>query len=708
MSENETPPARLDGGATVPVDLRAYWYLLLDHRKWVVAATLLCGAAAAAYLIVTPRSYGVQCVVQVEQANTKLVNIQELNPEEFKTAEALKTVEQALTSSSVLLSVARANKLFDDPDFVDKDKDGARLTEEQMVKILGSVIKAKLRRGTRLVDISVDDIKADRAVLLAKSVVEEYIAAGALQKSNVAGGTKAYLGKEADALKEKLQKAEMALQDYREKHDAVSLEEKQDTINAKLTQLNTAVTEAENTRIKLESAMKAVRESKSKKVSDLIEIPEVAKLDEIAGLKKDIKDREAELADLRERYLELHPKMIAARSALKKVQDNLMIAATRAVSVIEKSYRGAAEDETNLRKALREQEKTALELSKISVPYAALQREVEADTTLFQTVLSRMKETQIDQGIQNANIRIIEAPVRPTKPNKPKRTRILAAALAAGFLLGVGIVIALDMLDSSFRSVDQAENMLNLPALAAVPRADKKRSEHRLELIAAPASATSEAFRGFRTSIALVGNHGSINVCLFTSAAAGEGKSYCAANYAVSLAQQGLKTLLIDADLRRPGLTEIFPETADAPGVTGFLRGDAGLEMSCLDSSVKNLSVMPAGREKAAYPAELLSSGRFKDLVKQAAEKFERVVIDTAPVNAVSDTLLIASQTSVVCLVVRAGRTPRRVVMRACHSLARANATPTGFILNHLRTGSGANYNYYSEGNYSSAGVYGT
>ncbi len=705
MNEKKTFFLQSPDGGLVP-DLAAYWYLLLDRWKWLAAATILSGAAAITYIAVTPRTYTVQCVVQVEQANTKLVNIQEFNPEEYKTTEALRTVEQALTSSSVLLSVARANNLFDDPDFVGKD--GARLTEAQMVKILGGAITVKLRRGTRLVDIVVDDINPARAVLLADSLVQEYVSAGAQQRSALAGGAKDYLGKQAAELKEKLQKAEMALQDYREKHDAVSLEVKQDTVNAKLTQLNTAVTEAENTRIKLESAMKAVRDSKIRKGTDLIEIPEVARLDEIAGLKKDIKDREAEIANLRQRYLELHPKMISAQSALKKVQDNLVTSAMRAMSVIEKSYRAAAEDETNLRKALREQEKVALELSKVSVPYSALQREVEADSTLFQTVLSRMKETQIDQGVQSANIRVIESPVPPTRPSKPRRLRILASALAAGFIIAAGIAIVLDLLDSSFRAVDQTERMLDLPAFGSVPRADKKRSEHRLELIAEPASATAEAFRGFRTSIALLGNHGPVNVVLFTSAAAGEGKSYCAANYAVSLAQQGLRTLLIDADLRRPGLTAIFPETADVPGVSGFLRGDAGMEQCWLASSVKDLCVMPAGRDKAPNPAELLSSGRFKDLIKLAAESFDRVVVDTAPVNAVSDTLLIASQAAVVCLVVRAGRTPRRVVMRARHNLARANATPDGFILNDLPSGRGANYNYYSEGSYSSAGVYGT
>lgn len=705
MKENE-PTFQLPPSGGLAPDLAAYWYLLLDRWKWLAISTIVCGAVAIGYIAVTPRTYTAQCVVQIEQANTKLVDIQEFNPEEFKTAEALRTVEQALTSSSVLLSVARTNNLFDDPDFIGKD--GTRLNDGQMAKVLAAAIEVKLRRGTRLVDIVVNDIRPDRAVRLADSLVTEYVAAGAQQKSTIAGGAKDYLGKQAEELKVKLQKAEMALQEYREKNDAVSLVAKQDTVNAKLIQLNTAVTEAENNRIKLESAMKAVRDSKIKKGSELLEIPEVAKLDEIAGLKKDIKDREAEIANLRERYLELHPKMIAAQSGLKKVQENLVTSAMRAMSVIEKSYRAAAEDENNLRKALREQEKVALELSKVSVPYAALQREVDADTTLFQTVLSRMKETQIDQGIQSANIRVIESPVLPNKPSKPRRARILAAGLAAGFIIAAGIIIALDLLDSSFRSVDQTERMLDLPAFGSIPRANKKRSEHRLELIAEPASVTAESFRGFRTSIALLGNHGPINVVLFTSAAAGEGKSYCAANYAVALAQQGLKTLLIDADLRRPGLTSIFPETADALGVAGFLRGETEMIHCWLASSVKDLYVMPAGRDKAPNPAELLSSGRFKDLIREAAQGFDRVVIDTAPVNAVSDTLLIASQAPVVCLVVRAGRTPRRVVLRARHTLARANATPAGFILNDLPTGRGANYNYYAEGNYSSAGVYGT
>ena len=708
MSENESSPPKTEiglGGAALTPDFYAYWYLLRDRWKLIASCVLVGGALAAAYILNTPRTYTAQSVVQVEQQKRNVANIREISPEDFKSTEALKTVEQALTSSSVLLAVARANHLFEDPDFVGKDQ--RQLAEPQMVSILSSAITAKLRRGTRLVDVVVDDIDPERAVRLAKSVVVEYVAAGSKMESMVSGGASEYLAKQADDLRTKLQKAEMALQEYRSKYNAVSLEAKQDTINARLAQLNKAVTDAEGTRIKFESAVKAIKEGKTKKGSELLEIAAVAGLDEIINIKKDIKNKETEIANLKQRYLELHPKMIAAQGEIKKLNDNLQAAAVKAATVIEKSYRAAVEDEQTLKKSLQEQEKAALELSRISVPYSALQREVDANNTLFNTVLARMKETQLDEGIQNANIRVIQEPVRPYKPTKPRRFRILAAALVGGFVIGVGIVIGLDLVDSSFRSVDQAENMLGVPVLGAVPSADKTKGQHRLELIEAPATLTAEAVRGFRTAVALLANHGPINVVLFTSATAGEGKSYCAANYAVALAQQGLKTLLIDADLRRPGLNAIFPEAADSPGVAGFLRGEDSLEAACRPSTVPVLSLMPAGKDKAPNPAELLSSGRFKDLIEQAAGKFERVVIDTAPVNAVSDTLLFASLAPVICLVVRAGRTPRRAVLRAVQVLARANAKPAGVVLNRLRTGRGANYDYYSEGSYASTGVYG-
>lgn len=346
-----------------------------------------------------------------------------------------------------------------------------------------------------------------------------------------------------------------------------------------------------------------------------------------------------------------------------------------------------------------------LELSRVAIPYGALQREATADRALFESVLTRVKETKVTEEIEKSNIRIISEPVPSKWPSKPRRLRTLAAAIAAGIVLGFVALVLIHAFDTSLRSVDQAEKTLDLPSLAAVPEAKGKVRHSPLVLVDHPAGREAESFRCLRTSLSLRPG-GAPRSILFTSAVPAEGKSYCSANYAVSLAQQGLTTLLIDADLRRPGLGNLFPKLKDAAGLSEVLSDKSKFHEACHETGVFKLSLMPAGA-KIGTPAELLSSAAFRELLETALSKYDRVVLDTAPINAVSDTLLLGKAVDAVAFVVRSRKTPARALNRALHLLEKAEALPAGFILNRLPSRL-ANYYYYDEGSYSSAGVYGT
>jgi len=276
-----------------------------------------------------------------------------------------------------------------------------------------------------------------------------------------------------------------------------------------------------------------------------------------------------------------------------------------------------------------------------------------------------------------------------------------------GLLAGVLICFGLNLVDSSFKTVDQAEMQLELPTVAAVPKGKEGNTyEGGFVVINEPHGAIAESFRTLRTSLSLLGKEAERRVFLFTSAVPGEGKSFCATNYAISLAHQGLKTLLIDADLRLPTLGRIFFNNAFHPGASEVLTGNVPLAEGCQPTEIEGLDVMTAGH-RAPNPAELLAGASVGDLVRDARLKYDRVVIDSAPVNAVSDSLLLLKYVQTVCLVIHAGKTPRRAVMRAVQRLTESGSRPVGFIMNRMPQHSGADYYYhYSAGEYGK-GVYG-
>jgi capsular exopolysaccharide synthesis family protein len=371
---------------------------------------------------------------------------------------------------------------------------------------------------------------------------------------------------------------------------------------------------------------------------------------------------------------------------------------------------------------------------------------------MYEAVVLRMKETSVSSGIEQAPYTLVEEPMVPTRPSRPKVMRSLLLAFLLSGMLACAALIAYDVMDSSLRSIDEAEDTLGLPSLAGVPdhrpsgmarikgvvAREKEALPHRLEAarriserrrggeqvsaadwqglvktprvngdgkpaypiatIDDPASALAEAYRTLRANISMLGPVDTRRVLLFVSAVPEEGKTYTSLNTATALAQQGHSTLLVDVDLRRPSLHKALDWPEDHPrGLTDIFSGNATLAEAVKPTRIENLFFLPAGT-RAPNPAELLSTADLGALVRELGARYDRVVFDSAPVNAVSDTLVLAPHVDQTILVVRSGKTPRRVVLRAVSLLRKAGARLAGFVLNRLPTGRTAGYYYYYYG----------
>jgi capsular exopolysaccharide synthesis family protein len=364
-----------------------------------------------------------------------------------------------------------------------------------------------------------------------------------------------------------------------------------------------------------------------------------------------------------------------------------------------------------------------------------LARQAETDRALYESVLRQIKDTNLAKDVKANAVSVIEHSPLPNSPVSPRPAKTILLGLLGGLAVGLALVFGIDALDRSIKTVDQAESTLGLPVFAAVPDTDegpvsrlKRRkkavgtSNYRV-VVQTPQSPAAEAFRNLRAALSLLGPEAERKVSLFTSAVPNEGKSFTSANYSLALAQQGYRVLLIDGDLRRPNMHKIFrfpnarnnSEEDNAPGVTDCLVGEADIasaarqipagEIQLVDEGIEvtenilaatggQLFVLTGGR-RAPNPAEILAGPFFGQLIAKAATLFDRVVIDSAPILAVSDTLLIMPYVQTVCIVVRAAKTPRTAVHRAITLLAKSGIRPAGLVLNRLRRGRGVGYYYY-------------
>ncbi len=491
------------------------------------------------------------------------------------------------------------------------------------------------------------------------------------------------------------------------------------------------MTSAKTDRVRLESELRQI-EQVGDNIDALLAIPSIANAPVVTDRRKDAAQLESAVASLAQPYKSKHPKMMTARAALSEAQDALKRAVLAQPAVLRNVLQQARAAETSLGSAASDQEKAAFALNKAAIGYQELARQAETDRALYESVLRQIKETNLTKDVKTTAVSIAEHATMPYQPASPQPMKAVMLGLLGGLAAGLAFVYGADVLDRSLKTVDQTESFLGLPVLAAVPErttAKKDKTEEgpsdratTYRLVAeAPEGPVAESFRNLRASLSLLGPEVERKVFLFTSALPAEGKSFTCANYALALAQQGYRVLLIDGDLRRPNLEKIFSDRADKraatrpPGVVDYLVGETGLEEAIIRVAASEvdvaksrvnaekkfttatggqLSILPGGR-RAPNPAELLSGHSFGELVAEAARLYDRVVIDSAPLLAVSDTLLMTPHVQTVSLVVRAAKTPRNAVLRAISLLATASARPAGVILNRLPHRRGAGYYYY-------------
>ena len=668
-------------------DFRQLLRLVREKARVIALCTFLCVGLAVAYLFLAPRIYSSRAVIYVEQRDKKVVNIQAVDPEDLEAMEVMKTVEQSLGTDEMMLAVIKANHLGDLPEFGGGDPRNP-VTDDQLIKALNKCVAIKVRRGTRLIDITAKSKDPRLAQAIAQSFVDQYLRLDMEQRTGTSSMANVFLNREADRLKASLETSEHTLQTYREEHNALSLEDSQNVVVDSLKDLNLRLNQARGDRMKLESDYNQYKLIGDSDPKALLAIPSIATSPLVLDAQRAVNEQRGEIADLSRRYRAEHPKYIQAQSRLAQLQADFDKTVLRVAGGVQTAYQSALDNEQKLDASLKQQEQASSDLNKVAIPYNVLLHNVEADRELYQSTLTRLKETDITKLLEDNPIRLVETPRVTSKPVSPKIPLVLFLSVFLGLGSGVAVCLFLHSMDTSVRSVEEAEQALNLPIIAAVPRLKKTKAAGiwtGMPMISEPYSVTAEAFRSLRTVLELK-DVTDRQVLLITSAVPDEGKTFCSTNAAVALAQQGYRTLIIDTDLRNPSVAKALHCPDGAPGLADFLAGGCTLDKAIQAAEVNGLSVITAG-SSARNPSELLSGDKLARLFSDPAiMRFERVVLDSPPINAVSDALHLVRYATSTCLVVRACYTPAKASQRAYAALVGARVLDAGVVLNCLPT----------------------
>jgi polysaccharide biosynthesis transport protein len=691
------------------------------------------------------------------------------------TQEALRTIEQNLTNRQMLARVIRAEGLADDNGAALLSSSPAKVitkatpaaskasagaaqptpietmsftpTEDALAGALASMVRPVIRRGTRLIDLYVTNRDPVMAERLAEAVGREYIRNSIERRASFSQDTLRYLLEEEERLKNNLQKSEAAVAEYKEKNpDALQLgggaantgsqvgsgsgasgSGRGGIVEDKLQDLSSKITQARSERYRLDGELKQIDRA-GDNIDQLLAVPSIASAVPVMEARRSVNEIEASMATLALRYKEKHPKMMAARAALNEARQNLRRTVMAQPAILRNSIAQTQATEQGLQDAFKAQQGTAMQLNRTAIGYQELARQAESDRALYESVLRQIKATDLSKDVKTNAVSIAEHAVVPRAPVNPIPSKAITFGLLGGLAAGLAFVFGANAIDRSIKTVDQAEAVFGLPVLAAVPETkfgDAKSPDARAKARSEAAKyrmvdearggPIAESFRNLRAALSLLGPEEDRKVFLFTSALPNEGKSFTSVNYALALAQQGHRVLIIDGDLRRPSVHKIFnigSSKDELPGVVDCLVNAASLEeavksvatfegVPAAGSRFRSQEARPgelyvlAGGQRAPNPAELLSSGCFKHLISEAFAQFDRVVIDSAPILAVSDTLLMVPHIQTVCIVLRASKTPRNAVNRALTLLAAAASRPAGLVLNRLPRRRGAGYYYY-------------
>jgi succinoglycan biosynthesis transport protein ExoP len=720
-------------------DLRGYGRILWKRRWTVLSALLVTLTAALIYTVKQKPLYRAHTMLEVEQENPNIITVERLFQLQNVSPDYLETQYKILRSDTLARQVIGENHLdhtkeFNPPPRVwpwqvnaessesetrDSSKDSA--AEQRVLRKFEDRLSVDPVRRSLLVQVSFDSEDPERAARVVNTLAAAYIRDNLRSHFEATEQASAWLSKQLDQMKIKLENSQDALQRYAEANGLLFLEnsagQTENIVNERLQQLQSELTKAQADLYQKESLYRLIQNG------DTGALPGVFDNKMMQQLTVQLADLQRQQAQLAPNFKPGYPQMREIQSQIDRIQQVLSQQRAQAARHIQDEYQAAARRTALLRDAFDSQQKEANLVAEKSVQYNILKREVDTNKQLYQGLLEQMKQAGISSGLKASNIRVVDPAVPPARPSSPRIALNLAFAFLLGLGGGVGLALLREHLDNTLKNQADIETFLGVPALAVIPSRRSlppEKTSHRQwmqkALVAAgrnsgatreetaeawlrvdseslKQSALAEAFRGLRTSVLLSAAARPPRSLVVLSAEPAEGKTTICGNLAISLAQLDKRVLVVDADLRRPCLQTFF-HLPESNGLVDYLTGDDPWRRFVQHAGIRNLECLVSG-PLPPNPSELLSSERMQAFMQETAAEYEFVLIDSPPLLNLADGRILGTIVEGAILVAKGGATPREVVHRAQLCLSDVGARVIGVVLNDINLERDENYARY-------------
>jgi polysaccharide biosynthesis transport protein len=700
--------SRLPAWELSPREPHLYDYLLiLRKHQWLILSFML-----AVVTIVSIATFRMQPVyvatarIEMDRENANILPFQGSDSYDLMmdTENYIETQSKILTSETLALQTIRNSGLTARPEFSSPEGPseaiaiGSLANQKRPPELAGFLGSLSVKRvpNSHLMDVSFESTDPLLASRIVNAHIATYIEQNFRSRYDATTRATSWLTDQLEELKIKVQKAEDARIAYERQNQIWTLDDKQNITTQRLSDVNRQLTDAQSERMKKESLYEFA------KSGNLDAVPQVQSNSGLVDLLKKRTEATSQYNDVLSQYGPNFPKVQRLQAQLKEIDDSIEKDKQKILAVLESDYREARQRETMLTQALDVQKGEANQMAEKLVEYNILKREAEANKTLYDGLMTKFKETAISQSLRSSNIRVVDPAMIPSTPARPAKARNVILAFLVGLVGGIGLALLREYMDNTVKTPDDVETLARLPSLAVVPQfassngtakkqgllqgfAASNGHDKRIELVAQhlPKSQMSEAFRALRTSILLSQADHPPQVILVTSALPREGKTTAAANLAVTLAQLGDRTVLVDADLRKPGVGRLLNlGSGKYAGLSSYLAGVSSLDLVTVPHpAIPNLAAIPTG-PLPPNPADLLSSHKLADAIAELRTKYKFIVIDSPPVMAATDAVILSVQTDGVLLVVRSGETPKEAFTRTRDLLNSVKCRILGVVLN--------------------------
>ena len=734
-----------DGRRLGPVgeapSFRDYWQVVRKHQWKILACFALAVITSGVIAFTTTPIYVAKATLMIERKTPQVVKIQQVvgETEEGDESSFYESQYQVLHSRSLAAEVIKAQKLDRDATFIKQSEGTFSIgkilsipiawfntllpqvapistpssiggVDSEIINTYTGMVSVNPVKRSRIVTVGISSPNPELAARIANAHVAAYIQYGFKLKSQANEEARKFLETKLDELKDRVEKSEMTLNQFRRGKGIISLDDKENIVVERLADLNRRLTEAEADRIGFEAQARLI---KSRRYDSL---PAVIGNGLIQSLRGQIVQLEAEQAKLSEQFLPGYPRMAQVKAQLEESRARLGQQIKNVVEGINSAYLAAVGKEKDLRGQMDKQKSETFALKDASVQYAILAREANTNKQLYDSVLERFREISVAGELPSSNVSIVDRAEIPRVPAKPnKRLNLMLGALL-GLFGGLGLALLLEHLDNTMHMPEESERYFGVPCLALVPdvftlprglalpqsslvrrlvqgeaklcmpRKNFAANDRRLSLI-------SEVYHKLRMAILMSRADESPTTLLFTSSTPGEGKTTTAINTAIMFARMGSRVLVLDADLRQPSCLKALRVESDR-GLADYLTNLAPLDQVIQPTSIPNLSVLGAGSLPPS-PTELLGSKRMSETLAYLKQRYDYVFIDSPPVIPVSDTVVLSTIVDGLIFVVRGQMTPKPIVRDALAQLGNRQSKVLGLVLNRINMKSGEYRNYY-------------